>query len=424
MRVSRSVLHFSTADNEGGSGRAAYRIHSGLRGLGWKSRMLVGRKGTQDPDVDTVHDGSLLTRGAGLAIDVASRKLGLAYQWFPWSNRIANHPWLKNVDIIQLFNLHGGYFPIGLLPALSRMAPIVWRLSDMWAMTGHCVYSEGCERWQLGCGKCPITKEYVELGLDTSALLWRQKDRLYSECDITVVAPSSWTERLARQSPLLNRYPIHRIPNGLDTFVFRPLSREVACEVMQLDPAMRRILFVAHGLDNNHRKGGELLMNVLRLLGPCPGVELLLVGVGGTSWEQARLPLPVRLAGYITDDRFMAAVYSCSDLIVVPSIVENLPNTLLEGMACGLPAVALNTGGMADAVIDGQTGYLVEPSDNAGFAARIRQLLYNYKLRISMGISARALIKSEFNNEIQAQRFDDLYSETISRRNCGQKTSR
>jgi glycosyltransferase involved in cell wall biosynthesis len=410
------VVHLSTADNDGGSGRAAYRIHERLRQLGWQSRMLVGRKGSYDPDVDTVFGNSQASRWLGYFLDKATRHLGLAYQWFPWSSRLANHPWFQDADIIQLFNLHGGYFPIGLLPKLSRHAPLIWRLSDMWAMTGHCVYSGNCERWRSGCGKCPQTKGYVELGIDTSAMLWKQKAGLYAQCDITVVAPSSWTERLARESPLLGMFPVQRIPNGLDSQVFRPIPRDVACEIMQYDPAVRRILFVAHGLDNNPRKGGPTLMDALRLIGPQANVELVLAGVGGSTWEQAGLPISVRRAGYITDDRFLAALYSCADLMVVPSAVENLPNTLLEAMACGLPVVALDAGGMADAVQDGVTGYLVGQHDTAGLSKRIRQLLYDSDLRRGMGKAARQLIEQEFTSAIQADRFATLYGETIARR--------
>lgn len=416
MNQRGNVVHLSTADTEGGSGRAAYRIHAGLRQLGWHSRMLVGRKGSYDPDVDMVYGNSQASKWSGYFIDKATRHLGLAYQWFPWSHRLANHSWFRDADIIQLFNLHGGYFPIGLLPELSHHAPLVWRLSDMWAMTGHCAYSGECTRWKSGCGKCPVPQDYVELGIDTSALLWRQKARLYAKCDITIVAPSSWTERLARESPLLGQFPVHRIPNGLDTGTFRPIPRAAACEIMQCDPGIQRILFVAHGLDHNPRKGGAALMDALRLMGPQPGVELLLAGVGGNTWDQAGLPIPVRRAGYISDDRLMAALYSCADIMVVPSAVENLPNTLLEAMACGLPAVAFDAGGMADAVHDGVTGFLVAQDDVAALSQRIFRLLGDEGLRMRMGAGARRLIEQEFSDEIQADSFAALYRAVVARR--------
>lgn len=416
MSTVHSVLHLSATDNEGGSGRSAYRIHNGLRDLGWRSRMLVGQQVTQDPDVQTVHGGGRITRVAGRLVDQTTRRIGLAYQWQLWGSRLARHAWLREADIIQMFNLHGGYFPIPLLPEMSRHAPLVWRLSDMWPMTGHCVYSGDCDRWKIGCGECPITHEYVELGIDTTAFLWRQKDRLYADCDITVVAPSSWTERLALESPLLGRFQVHRIPNGLDVETYRPMSREVACETLGYDPALRRILFVAHGLDNNPRKGGGALMEALRQLGPYSGVELLLAGVGGESWERAGLPIPVRRAGYISDDERMATVYAAADLIVVPSTVENLPNTLLEAMACGLPAVAVQAGGMADAVRDGETGYLVAQGDIASLATRLRMLLDDVDSRRRMGQAGRQLIEREFSCSIQTERFSALYEQILDKR--------
>jgi len=417
----RRIVHFSTADNDGGSGRSAYRIHTGLKALGWDSKMLVGTKVTSDQDVEPVYGDSRASKWAGYLIDSASRRVGLAYQWQPWSHRLKHHRWLHEADVIQMYNLHGGYFPIPLLPHLSRLAPLIWRLSDMWPMTGHCVYAGSCERWKTGCGACPAISDYVEMGIDTSAMLWKQKQRLYSKCDITVVAPSSWTEGMARQSPLLGQFPIHRIPNGLNTELFRPINREIACEVMGLDPLVKRILFVAHGLDNNPRKGGGILMDAIRLLGSRPGVELMLAGVGGSTWEEANLPLPVRRVGYITDDRLIAIMYCCADIMVVPSTVENLPNTLLEAMACGLPAVAADSGGMHDAVINGVTGYLIESGDVSGFAARMGQLLDDQNLRQAMGREAHLLILKEFSSSAQANRFSALYEEVIFRRGHASK---
>jgi glycosyltransferase involved in cell wall biosynthesis len=225
---------------------------------------------------------------------------------------------------------------------------------------------------------------------------------------------------LARESPLLGRFPVHRIPNGLDVETFHPMSREAACEALGYDPALRRILFVAHGLDNNPRKGGDALMEAVRQMGPRQGVELLLAGVGGESWEQAGLPIHVRRAGYINDDKRMAMVYAAADMIVVPSAVENLPNTLLEAMACGLPAVAVQAGGMADAVRDGETGYLVAQGDIAGLAVRLDMLLDDENARRHMGAAGRQLIEREFSRDIQAERFASLYTQILNdRRNAG-----
>ncbi|MBL8384239.1 MAG: glycosyltransferase [Burkholderiales bacterium] len=409
------ILHLSATDNEGGSGRSAYRIHTGLRERGHRSRMLVGRRVTQDPDVDTVAAGRA-GRRADLAADIGLRRLGLAYQWLPSQGRSLRHPWVAQAQLYQLYNLHGGYFTMRFLSVIGRRAPLIWRLSDLWPMTGHCVYPGDCVRWMSGCGACPQRSGYVEIGIDTSAWLWRQKARIYRDCDITVVAPSSWTERMARQSPLLGGFPVVRIPNGLETRVFRPVARDQACATLGWPVDVRRIVFVAHGLDANPRKGGAHLMEALRRLGPRAGWELLLAGVGGQSWLHAGLPLPVRLAGYVTDDERMAAVYSAADIVVVPSAVDNLPNTVLEAMACGVPGVAFDVGGMRDAVRHRETGYLARADDVDDLAAGIASLIDDEALRLALGRAALALIRSEFTREVQAQRFEALYREVLAER--------
>jgi glycosyltransferase involved in cell wall biosynthesis len=413
--MSLSVLHFSTADNEGGSGRSAYRIHDGLRQLGHSSRMLVGVKVTHDPDVDTVHAGST-GRLKDRAADELTRRLGLQYQIVPSSRRVLSHPWLAEADIIQLYNLHGGYFSPRNLPLLSRRAPLVWRLSDMWAVTGHCAYSGSCERWTHGCGHCPDLATYPGISLDTTAWLWRQKQRAYRRCDITIVAPSSWTESIAKRSPLFEGFGVRRIANGVDTAVFKPRERYLARAFLSLDPKPKAILFVAHGLDDNPRKGGEYVIEALRRLAPIQDTVLLLAGMGGQSWD-ASVPLSVHKLGYLNDDRLMAAAYASSDLIVAPSVLENLPNTVLEAMACGVPAVAFDTGGMADAVRHMETGYLAPMGDVDALVDGIRQVLCDERLRERLGRKSVELVRAAFSKQRQALAFAELYGEIlVSRR--------
>jgi len=409
-----AVVHFSRADNSGGSARAAYKIHAGLRALGLASRMLVEQKATFDPDVDTVHGGGVGRAKDRLADTVASR-LGLPSLYVPSAGRVLAHPWVRAASVFQLYNVHGGYFSIRMLPRLARLAPIVWRLSDQWPMTGHCAYSGECERWREGCGKCPDLATYPSLPFDTTRFLFRQKDRAYRNTDLTVVAPASWTERLARASPLLGRFPIHRIATGVDLETFRPLDRAAARSLLGVPPGARAILFAAQELDDNPRKGASFLIEALARLGPAPGLLVLLVGIGGESWHE-RIPQPVRPLGYITDDRLLAAAYSAADVVAAPSVLENLPNTVLEATACGVPVVAFDTGGTADAVRHVETGYLARPGDAADLEQGLRLVLGDEALRRRLGSAARRLAESEFGNDRQARRFADLYAEVLARR--------
>src|SRR4051794_4612684 len=190
-----NVLHISESDGIGGSGRSAFRLHSTLRSLGLGSRMLVGRRRTDDPDVRLLKRSiawRALDRASGELLDL----LNLQYVFYPSSFGVALDPWFRDANVVQLYNTHGSYFSHSSLPVLSRRRPAVWRLSDMWALTGHVAYSYDCERWRHGCGSCPYLGGDPRLNRDTTAALFRWEGTLYPPPRITRVAPAPWPRRV------------------------------------------------------------------------------------------------------------------------------------------------------------------------------------------------------------------------------------
>ena len=409
-----SIVHFSTADAEGGSARSAYRIHSGLRQRGHQSRMLVKYKVVNDADVETVSGNEFLR----LCDDLANRvtwRLGLQYQIVPSALRVLRHPWVQKADVIQLYNTHGGYFTPWILPALARRAQLVWRLSDMWPITGHCAYSGPCDRWLRGCGACPDLSIYPAIGLDTTAYLWRLKQRIYERAKFSVVAPSRWMESIAAQSPLLAQADIRHIPNGLDLNVFQPMDRDAARQHFGVPTDATAILFAPHIARNNTRKGGDLLEAALHRLGVRDDVVLLVAGVGAEQWV-GRIPQKVIVLGYLRDDRLVAMANAASDFAVLPSSVENLPNGVLEAFACERPVVAFDSGGMREAVRDGETGVLVPSLDVAALADALARTIGDVAGRRAMGARALELAKREFSAEVEVSRFESLYASLLENR--------
>jgi glycosyltransferase involved in cell wall biosynthesis len=404
-----SIIHISTADAQGGSAQSARRIHEGLRGAGHVSRMLVGQKSSSDPDVDTVHGGGIL-RLLDRAAEETTKRVGLQYLFYPSSMRIRRHSWLSDADIIQIYNTHGGYFTHRLLPFLATRAPLVWRLSDMWALTGHCAFPGGCERWRHGCGSCPDTESYPSVAYDTTAWLWRLKQRAYGLARPTIVAPSSWAEEQARASPLFSGLEIKRIPNGVDVATFNPAHREAGRSRLGIAPQETVILFSAQVIDENARKGSGVLVKALNHLGHRPDLSVVLVGEGGEKLERA-IPQPVRRVGFVSDRTELAQVYAAADVVAAPSAVENLPNSVLEALACGAPIVACDSGGMRDAVRHDETGWLVPAGDARAFSSGLSQLTQNPLLRRQMGQKGRQLALQEFSFQTEIQLFVDLYSE-------------
>jgi glycosyltransferase involved in cell wall biosynthesis len=400
--MAANVLHISASDAGGGSSRSAFRIHSGLRELGWGSRMLVGQQRTEDVDVRLLKR-NVAWRAADRAFGAVADRLDLQYVFYPSSFGVAADPWFRDADVVQLYNTHGSYFSHTALPLLSRRRPVVWRLSDQWPFTGHVVYSYDCERWRHGCGSCPYLDVYPRLTRDTTAVLWRWKNAVYARSRLTIVAPSRWLEGLARESPLLRRFDVRRIPNGIDLDVFRPRDRAAARAALGLDPSRPLVLFAAL-YEGDRRKGGRELAAALRRL---EGVDFDLAVAGP---DVVDFPRPVRALGTIADEERLALAYAAADVFVAPSLAENLPNSVLESLASGTPCVAFDVGGIPDAVRDGETGRLVRLGDLDGLAEAIRAVLVDDG---DLGRNGRRLAEREFSAELEARRFAELYEELL-----------
>lgn len=405
-----SITHINTSDVGGGCARDSRDIHEGLDQRGHESRMLVGSKQSDDPRVEPIGAGRTSELLAGLANKVMGATATSPFL-HPSALTVPRHEWVRGADVVQVYNLHGGYVSPLVLPAISGQTPIVWRLCDMWPFTGGCIYSYECERWRTGCGKCPHLEEYPSMRWDTTALLWRVKDHLYQRSDITVVAPSKWLKDQAAESPLLGRFPTEHIPNGIDTDLFSPEDPHDARSALGL-PGNRKVVYLgAHSLEER-RKGAHLVPEVLDHLPAGLRDDLLLLTAGsGEPPEELRDRVAVRHLGYVEDDRRLAQMYSSADVTLFPSLADNLPNAVLESLACGTPVSAFEVGGVPEALADGDAGELAPAGDTGALADGLGVLLRDDVYRKEKGARGREHVEQTHTLSQQAQRFEALYAD-------------
>lgn len=409
-----TVLHVSATDNVGGSGRAAYRIHTGLHACGVRSRMLVGSKATNDPDVAVLRSAPV--RVADRVIGKTLDRFGYQYLGYPSTFFLAHHPWFRAADVIQLYNTHGGYFNHLALPLLSRRKPIVWRLSDLWPMTGHCTFDERCGDPRFG-GRCQNLTTYPAIPRDTSQALWRAKRWAYARSHLTIVAPTQWMARMVQESPLLGRFPVHVIPNGVDTEVFHPIPKCEARRALDL-PDQPTVLFGANDLTEERKGASALREAIARLASNRQGpATLLTIGSGSIAWTPPS-PFVLRTLGRIDDDAQLAIAYSAANVFVAPATADQLPNTILESMACGTPVVACAVGGIPEAVIHRETGYLAQPNDSSDIACGIVELCADRAFAGACGERSRERMVRDHALAGQTQRYIDLYT-TLGRAGTG-----
>jgi glycosyltransferase involved in cell wall biosynthesis len=148
------------------------------------------------------------------------------------------------------------------IPSTSKPTGLI----SMWSFRGHCAYTYVCTKWQTGCGQCPDLDTYPGITHDTTAIEWKLKNWVYSRSNLTIVTPSQWLTDQARAS-MLNRFPIHHIPNGIDTDVYQPIDNAQCRTVLNIPEGKHVLMFGAASL-NDTRKGGDLIHKALIDLPP------------------------------------------------------------------------------------------------------------------------------------------------------------
>jgi glycosyltransferase involved in cell wall biosynthesis len=405
------VVHFSTSDSFGGSAKSAKRIHQGLVCHGHDSRMIVRDKHDQSNLISSIAPNKYIRKLDHIADRVLSG-IGLQNIFSPSNIFLKFSNVVKQADVFQLYNIHGGYLATNTLLYLSQIAPIVWRLSDLWPITGHCAYPGDCLKFNSGCHSCPTLSTYPAIGLDTASLLWKHKRSIYRKLNMHIVAPSKWALNTSAQSPLLQAFDHHYIPNGINQEIFFPINRKDARNFLSIPSDKMAILFVAHVAFNNPRKGTDILCQALKILSEWHDYSLIVVGEHSYQWKEL-LTIPVYNFEYTNDSKMLSLIYNAADIVCIPSAADNLPNTVLEAMACSKPIVASKSGGIVDAVIDEETGLLFETSSPISLAKRLSTLLSSPQLISAYGHNALGIVCQKFSVTAEINAFSSLYSEII-----------
>lgn len=408
------VVLVSSTDVSGGAARAAYRLHRSLLAAGVSSTMLVQSKRGDDPTV--VGPESKIGRGIGLVrpeIDsLPLRKYpnrsraSFTPDWLPFSKTVRLIDELAP-DVVNLHWIGGGTLRIEQLAHITR--PIVWTLHDMWPMTGGCHYDEECGRFKEVCHTCPVldSSRYRDL----SNRIFRRKSAAYEKLgNVAIVGISRWMTQQVKESRLLSRFKVATIANPLDVEVFAPLSKREARGLLGIPSDRKLMLFGAMSPATEPRKGYSVLLEALGRLN-MPDVELIVVGSSAPQ-EDLAARFKVNYLGRLHDDLTLRAAYSAADVVVVPSLQENLSNVIMESLSCGTPVVAFNVGGNSDMIDHLENGYLASPFDPADLATGIASML-NHPDRETVAVKARKKVVREFESGHIAAQYRSYFEELL-----------
>ena len=410
-----NVLVVSNYDVKGGAARATYRLHKGLQSIGVDSQILVGYKFSDDKTVRLMptkfgeNFKSLRPKLNRLPLKLYP-KLGqviFSPQWVPDS--LASEVAKINPDVINLHWVCEGYMQIETLAKFNK--PIVWTLHDMWAFTGGCHYSESCERYIDACGACPQLHSTKDA--DISRWIWQRKAEAWKKLNLTLVSPSVWLAKCAKSSSLFKDFRVEVIPNGIDIQTYKPINSQWAREILNLPKDKQIVLFGIAGGTSNRWKGFNLLVSALQSLSKSGWKDRIELLVFGSSQPENAVELGFKAyyLGNLADDISLATVYAAADVFVAPSVYDNLPNTVMEAAACGIPSVAFNIGGLPDMIEHCSNGYLAKPYETEDLARGIAWVLEDPDRHEKLCHNARMKVEAKFTLAVQAREYQSLFEE-------------
>lgn len=409
------ILFVNSFDYEGGAARSAYRLLNTINNNGISSKLIVQKKFLNDKSILLCKDnwnGQSPFYDRMPLIKYPDKDSTLFSVATIPNESLINFINDSDFDIIHLHWISNGFLSIEDISKINK--PIVWTIHDNWAFTGGCHIMWECEKYKIECGSCPRLRSNIEN--DLSKEIFNLKKKAYlNKNDMVIVAPSKWLYNCSKKSKLLKNKKHVNIANPLETNLFKPLNKELARKILNLPENKKLVLFGAMHALNDINKGFKQLKEALEKLSITDNIEFIVFGSNEPS-KPNEFAFKTHYLGQINDDQLLITLYSSADVMIVPSLQENLSNAIIESLSCGTPVVAFDVGGNSDIIDHKINGYLANPFDTTDLRNGIEWVLLcdNYN---SLCINARNKIKKKFNPPLIAKKYKKLYSSILKQSN-------
>ncbi len=414
------VLIVNTSERTGGAAVAANRLMKALINHGVKAKMLVRDKESDSltvvglPKSPMLHWHFLWERLVIFVRSRFSRKHLFEIDLANTGSDITGLPEFKEADVIHLHWINQGMLSLSNIQKILRSGkPVVWTMHDIWPATAICHLTLGCRSFTSACKSCRL----LSGGSALTQSVWRKKQRLFEDGDIHFVACSHWLESEAKSSALLKRHKITSIPNPIDTHIYNNrCNKQEVRQQLGLPADKKLVLFVSQRVTNPN-KGMDYLVEACGLLKDID--QLGIVILGGHAEEVAdQLSFETYPLGYVNDEHRIVDIYNAVDVFVLPSLSENLPNTIMEAMACGVPCVGFRVGGIPEEIDHKQNGYVADYRSAEDLAWGIRWILTEADYE-SLSRHAVQKVAQNYSQQSVALKYLDVYQQAMAFKHYG-----
>lgn len=387
-----------------------YLLHEYYLAQGHDSIMFVHEKHSDDPRVFSLFSPRLRRLNGWM------QKIGTALSlWsvFPVEGyRLLFSRKVRNADILHLqLTYNAQFFSLFMIAFISWLRwnkPTLVAIHDMFMTTGHCVYSMGCERWQLGCGKCPNKATPFPIRHDATRLAWLIRRLVFGLARIHLIVGSPWQQRMVARSPVLARKTAHYIPYGVDTSKYYLKDRKKCRDRFGIPEDADVISFRSVPFGTNF-KGTHYIIDALKDLTPRKKTYLLTFeGQGGLDALQDKFEI-IHLPWTNNDQELLSDALNAADVFLMPSVQEAFGLMAMEALACGTPVITFRGTALEETIDAPNCGIAVEMRNSSQLKEAIETLFGDDALRDKMAENGRRLLEKDHTLQIYAGRFLEVY---------------
>jgi glycosyltransferase involved in cell wall biosynthesis len=419
------IAHFSTSDH-GGAAKACIRLHYGLLERGFSSNIIFKET------LSNIPFSANLRKNYYLIKKIKSHLLENLANFNSSFEFISQRKYIKRIRPNGLehysflnsdydFTISQKYKEADILNFhwvsdflnwetffQNNKKPIIWTLHDQNPFLGGEHYIQNFNG--LDGNGYPLPRKYSNEEIIFENKLIKRKIKLLSKVkNLHIVCPSLWMFNSSKNSELFNRFPHYHIPNGFPCEIFKPLNKNICKQFFGISVETNVILFLSEKI-KNFRKGYSFLQKAINQIdeNKLKNTKLCVIGDNKDLFNEKY----IIYLGSIFDERLMAIAYSMADVFILPSLEDNLPNTMVESILCGTPVIAFDVCGISDIIKDGENGILCSDISVNSLKNSIERFLNNITQFDNYEIAVSA--KNKFQSYVQTESYINLYESIYS----------
>ena len=390
-----------------GAGKAASKIYEMLIKNNIQAELYVKKKNLEvskkfllESYKDKLHEISFDTFNYLTNKFFNNRFYSNEYKSLSWSSS----PYLKLInnskfDLIQLHWINN-FLSISDIGKIKK--PLVWRFSDMWPILGIKHY----ENNKTENNKLSIFNYFEKKNILEKKKYWKKK--------INIISPSYWLKSQIKANNLTYDWPIKVIYTPINTDIFNPLDRSK----IKFEYNVKNHRVLIFGADNlfDKRKGLNILLDVFKnkLIDQKNNYTLFTFGKGQIK-EKKINNLNIRNFGYLKNKLEINKLYNVADVMILPSLIDNLPQIGLEAQTSGLPIITFRNSGLEELIKENETGLFTKEETSICLGNEIKNFFDNPQNISKFRLNSRLRSLDEWSEAVVYKNYINLYNDILNK---------